>query len=367
MLRALLGWIILLHALAHVSAGTWTTLLEPAWFTTALWTITFGAYFGAGLGVLRLPGLRHHWKNLLVTGTFASLALIVWMRPAWGLIGAAIDVTLLVLGMALLQPRIDSDIAVVDAIGTGDTRHPRWVRTGWALGIAALVYGSMVLAAHPVIMRWGTTPVERGMTLPGDDVLPADALYRIDHGITIHAPANAVWPWLVQLGQDRGGFYSYDWLERAIGDRIRNADRIDPAWQHRAVGDTIFATQRDYFGGRFGALGWQVTTLEPNRVIGLANWGNFVLTPVDSTTTRLIVRTRGSSHVTWIAFVLTPFNVFVFEPAHFIMERGMLRGIRDRAERATRASRSEASRETPDKKPSNSALGAGMLPDGTVP
>jgi hypothetical protein len=95
----------------------------------------------------------------------------------------------------------------------------------------------------------------------------------------------------------------------------------------------VFATQRDYLGGRFGALGWEVKRVEPNRVLALDKWGNFVLSPVDSATTRLIVRTRGASRVTWLGFVLAPVNVFFFEPMHFVMERAMLRGIRERAER----------------------------------
>jgi hypothetical protein len=66
--------------------------------------------------------------------------------------------------------------------------------------------------------------------------------------------------------------------------------------------------------------------------MGLENWGTFVLQPIDSTTTRLIVRTRGDAAPSLLSFALAPINVFLFEPAHFIMERGMLRGIRARAE-----------------------------------
>jgi hypothetical protein len=159
-----------------------------------------------------------------------------------------------------------------------------------------------------------------------------------------------VWPWLAQLGQDRAGFYSYDWLERAFGDHVHNADRIHPDWQHREVGDTVFATQPGYLGGRAGALGWRVNALELNRVIGLQNWGNFVLEPIDSATTRLIVRTRGKRTPGPLTFVSSPLEVFVFEPAHFIMERGMLRGIRDRAERQSRTLMSAACGEFPHKK-----------------
>jgi hypothetical protein len=180
-------------------------------------------------------------------------------------------------------------------------------------------------------------PQERRAELPGDDLLTRDAQYRIDHAITIHGDPRTIWPRLVQLGQDRGGFYSYDWLERAVGDQIRNADRIEPSWQYRAVGDTVLATQRDYLGGRLGTLGWEVTGVEPYRVLALERWGNFVLWPVDSATARLILRTRGAPHLTWTAFVLAPFNVFVFEPMHFVMERAMLRGIRSRAERLAAA------------------------------
>jgi hypothetical protein len=90
-------------------------------------------------------------------------------------------------------------------------------------------------------------------------------------------------PWLVQLGQDRAGFYSYDWLE-------------------------------------------------PTQVIGLENWGTFVLQPIDSATTRLIVQTRGDASPGVASFLFASLDVFAFEPAHFIMERGMLPGIRRRAE-----------------------------------
>jgi hypothetical protein len=332
--RKFLGWVLILHALAHVSAGTWSQANEPVWIGTMLLSVAFAAYLGCGLGLLRLPVLRRNWRALLVVGTLVSIAWIITTRPAWVIPGTTLDVVLLLVATQGFQRRIDADIAVVESLGRDAFRHRRWIVVGWGVGALALVYGTTVAVLRPVFLRWGTTAVERIAGLPGDDVLPRDATYRIDHAITIHAPATSVWPWVVQLGQDRGGFYSYDWLERSVGDDIRNADRIHPEWQKRQVGDTVFATQRDYLGGRLGGLGWRVTTLEPNRVIGLENWGTFVLEPVDSVTTRLIVRTRGAGRPSLLAFVLAPFNAFVFEPAHFIMERGMLRGIRDRAERA---------------------------------
>jgi hypothetical protein len=142
-----------------------------------------------------------------------------------------------------------------------------------------------------------------------------------------------VWPWLAQIGQDRGGFYSYAWLERLFGARIRNASDIRAEWQIVAPGEFVRAVQPGYLGGLLGdSLGWRVTHVEPARALILENWGAFVLRPVDSATTRLIVRTRGDGAPSFLGVLLGPVEVFVFEPAHFIMQRGMLRGIRDRAE-----------------------------------
>lgn len=102
------------------------------------------------------------------------------------------------------------------------------------------------------------------------------------------------------------------------------------------TGDSVFATPRDYLGtGR--RFGWRVQYAEPYRVLILEDWGAFVLEPVDSATTRLIVRTRGSGHDDVAAFALSPLGLMVMEPAHFIMERRMLLTIRDRVESARRA------------------------------
>jgi hypothetical protein len=305
------------------SAGAWPGVV---------WTIATVGYLFAGLGLLRMPGARRQWMPALLLATVASMHLFAWYHPPRMAIGVAIDLVLFIALLGAWQRRIDAEIDRLDRAGTNALRHPRLIAGAWTFGGLVLAYVATVLATRPITLRWGTTSDDRTAVLPGDDVHPPEATYRIDHAITIHAPASAVWPWLVQLGQDRGGFYSYDWLERAFGARIQNADRIHPEWQRRQLDDTVFATQRSYLGGRFGALGWRVHALEPERVIGLEKWGTFVLRPVDSSTTRLIVRTRGASQPTAAEFLLAPTNVFVFEPAHFIMERGMLRGIRDRAE-----------------------------------
>lgn len=340
--RTVLGWLFVIHALAHAAIGVWFAGEGVPAVLVLLWIIALVASLATGLAVLRLPVFRHAWKRLLITGLTASALLCLLSGGFVSLVGFAVNVALLILAGDITQRRIDADITAADAVGAGVSRHPNWLRSGWAIGLAAFGYVATVAAIRPLYLRWGTTAEERMASLAGDDVLSPDARYRVDHAITIHAPASAIWPWLVQLGQDRAGFYSYDWLERAFGADIRNADRIHPEWQRRDVGDTVYATQPSYFGGRFGQLGWRVSAIEPERALVLERWGAFVLRPIDATTTRLIIRTREPGTFGVGGFMLSPFSVFVFEPAHFIMQRGMLRGIRDRAER-TRSSERRAS------------------------
>jgi hypothetical protein len=97
--------------------------------------------------------------------------------------------------------------------------------------------------------------------------------------VTIQASVTAVWPWLAQVGQDRGGFYSYEWLEDLAGAQIDNADRIRPEWQHREVGEIVRLHP---------ATGLKVKVFEPNHALVLEGWGAFVLERADEQRTRLI-------------------------------------------------------------------------------
>ena len=94
------------------------------------------------------------------------------------------------------------------------------------------------LVIRPWHLRWGAEPEDEKRPLPGDELLPKDGT-RILHAVTIDAPVEEVWPWLAQLGQDRGGFYSYEWLENLAGCQMQNADRVRPEWQHRELGETV--------------------------------------------------------------------------------------------------------------------------------
>jgi hypothetical protein len=331
MRRGLLASLFIIHGLLHASIGVWAVTGHSLVMVNTLWSVAIVGYVATGFALLREPLLRRHWKPMLVTASIASLLLLIMYGGILGLLGIPVDLVLAFLAFDIMQPRVDADVETAERVHVRGLSHPVWHRVGWTFAGVGLIYVTAVVLFRPIYLEWGTSPAERLASLPGDDPVRT-ARYRVDHGITIHAPADSVWPWLVQLGQDRGGFYSYSALERMFGDPVTNADRIHPEWQQLAVGDTIRATPSDYFGGRIGALGWRVNEIVPGRALVLENWGSFVLQPVDSMTTRLFVRTREPGTSSVFGLVLGPLNVFVFEPAHFIMQRGMLRGIRDRAE-----------------------------------
>ena len=95
-----------------------------------------------------------------------------------------------------------------------------------------------------------------------------------------------MWPWLAQIGQDRGGFYSYESLENLAGCHMRNADEIHPEWQERRPGEIVYLHPRS---------GLRVARFEPGRVLALENWGAFVLEPPGRDCTRLIARGRAAA------------------------------------------------------------------------
>lgn len=326
--RVVIGSLLVVQGFAHAGPGTWAASEMPAWFVTPVWATAMVGLVASGFGLWGATWLRRWWQHLAVAGAFASLVLLGSLSIplfALGLVfDALIVITALEWGIVNAFPD-EEDVA-------GDRLHRvrRW--TGGTLAALILAYVATAVLLRPWHTTWGTTAEERAMRLPGDELVPG-ARYRMDHAITIAAPANAIWPWLVQIGQDRAGFYSYDRLERLIGDDIHNADRIHPEWQTLAAGDLVRAAQPDYLGGRLGRdLGWRVVDIVPGRALVLEGWGAFVLRPQADGTTRLHVRVRGDGRPSVAGVALGPVGLLVFEPAHFIMERGMLRGIRARAE-----------------------------------
>ncbi len=196
---------------------------------------------------------------------------------------------------------------------------PAMKRTYWfvILLCTALLVGCYTFIVRPWHAGWGATRQEQTMALPGDS-LGAGAPAATTRAVTIHAPVDVAWQWLVQIGQGRGGWYSYDWMENLFGADMHNVDAIEPALQQLAVGDHILFTQM--------GLHATVAAIEPQRSLVLDGGWTFYLQPAEGGDTRLIVRYFCKDN---------PFYYFtIFEPAHFLMESGMMLGIKARAERA---------------------------------
>lgn len=168
---------------------------------------------------------------------------------------------------------------------------------------------------------------EKRQSLPGDAIV-ASPMINSTHAISIDVSPDQVWPWIVQLGQGRGGFYSYTFLENLLGCHMSNADRIYAEWQQVSVGDAVpihprFAplVVKEIQAGRHLVL-WQ-------RASFVWSW-TFVLKPGDGGGSRLVVRTRVSKPGLLTSVLLWP----AMTAGHYIMERKMLMGIKQRSEAA---------------------------------
>jgi hypothetical protein len=216
------------------------------------------------------------------------------------------------------------------------------------LGVCALISAGYVLCR--LGQRWGATAAEVHRPLPGDDLVPSPSL-ETTHALTIHASPAAIWPWLVQMGYDRGWWYTdalwYRWVDRYIWktEHHNSPDRIIPELQHLAVGDTVL-------DGPPGTASFTVARMEPERALALFStthllflapaavrnnprlglYGEFswvfVLAEQEKGVTRLIVRSRAC----YGPLVFRMLTLPLLLPADFVMARMMLRGIRQRAE-----------------------------------
>jgi len=171
--------------------------------------------------------------------------------------------------------------------------------------------------------------------MAGDDISP-DARYVTTRAVTIMAPADTVWPWLIRMGQDRAGFYTHNWVERLLQSGIRDVSEINPEWQHLEVGDPM-RTNRD-IGGK--PMGWPVVAVDSGRSLVVSSKSMpvgtyaFVVEALDDSTTRLIVRDR--ARWKWFEW---PFAALVYEPLYAYMETGLISGVRQRVEALSMAGR----------------------------
>ncbi len=205
-----------------------------------------------------------------------------------------------------------------------------------------------LLIIRPWHLSWGATGEDVRKSLPGDELVPHPTL-ESTRAVTIRAPAEEVWRWLVQLGQDRGGFNSYDRLENLAGAEIHNVGRIGPEMQHLKVGDFVPMAPMEWGvpTGGFTVVrieperaivwrqGWpeDVESLRPSEAQGRGTWA-FILEKVDEGTTRLLLRERSGLKPRTRDVIL---NYLFIERQHFVMVRRMLLGIKERAERAQAA------------------------------
>jgi len=321
--QKILGVFLLFHGLAHAGIGLWAGETGRWWLPLSLWELSMVGFLAAGFGAIGVTGLKEFWRPLTIIGAVSSLVLLI-VTPGVVLVpGLTVDF----IALSLIAYSRD---ATTDSRGV--PRHPALRLTGVIISWAFLLYVATVLALRPFNIQWGTTATERAGVLPGDEFVPV-AHYRIDHGITINAPPEAVWPWVIQIGQDRGGFYSYTKLENAVGAKITNANRIVPEWQQRQVGELVPTVPENYLGGIFGSrLGCRVLKVVPGQALVLEGWGAFVLLPTGENKTRMLIRTRAEGTPSFAGLLEAPFRLLVYEPAHFIMERGMLIGIKQRAQ-----------------------------------
>jgi len=221
------------------------------------------------------------------------------------------------------------------------TRSSFFALVASAIGLTAGAAAIYAYVIRPWHLRWGVIDDEADCALPGDELVPSAQLCAT-HAVTINAPMDQIWPWLVQIGQGRGGFYSYEFIENALGADIHNTDRIVPELQDLKAGDRVPLAQ--------GGFGIPVavmdaprtlvlhgdTRLDPSGMPGLRPgdffnvvWG-WHLEPIDDLTTRVIERWLAD----WNPSVQNFFFIRAFlEPGAFVMSRKMLLGIKQRAER----------------------------------
>jgi hypothetical protein len=208
----------------------------------------------------------------------------------------------------------------------------------------AMVFGLLLAGlfsvARPWFRTWGATQAEAEGALPGDEIVPnADRRAGTTRALTIAAPVSAVWPWLAQLGQDRGGFYSFELLEDLVGCEMPGAERVYPEHQSWKPGDKLWMYPPSKLHGLGSA---PLARYEEGRVLAFAtrrigsqdpsafdgSW-SFVLQPIDAATTRLLVRGRAAGGRGMLG---TAFDRLVFDSVHFVMERKTMEGIKLRAE-----------------------------------
>lgn len=209
-------------------------------------------------------------------------------------------------------------------------------------GILIIIAAYLTLFFKPLRDRWGLSQKEANTTFPGDHLVPQPRSEFV-HAIEINAPASFVWPWIAQIGQGKGGFYSYEALENMVGLKIYNADKILAEFQQPQIGDLISFGPKDAY---------PIVIYEPGKSMAIENWYDlnknsvynqalespinylhlswlWMVESIDENRSRFISRNR-------VDFSPSFKNNLMFgplgEPIVFTMDRKMCYGIKRRAE-----------------------------------
>ena len=341
--RIAAGLVLVLAGMAQIISGirpvdgtrAWLLPDLPAavtgWVAGLLLAISLVGLVGAGFALLGYAPLRRHWRAMARVGLGASILLLLPFWPAFALVVLLLD--LAALGVVLRAPEPE----------TAGVTRPRRGAARLASGAAPLVLGYLGLCAiiRPWYIRWGASEQEERLHI-ASDALTAEPALQTTRSVEIDAPAPVVWSWLAQVGRDRSGFYSYDFLERFVGFDVHNVYTIRPEWQReRPLGALVRAAPPDFMGGRFGPdFGWRVAMWQPNDLLALRatilDWA-FKLVPVSARTTRLLVRARSTNPAGLRTALLTNVDFLGFGVIHFVMERKMMLTIKALSEASARA------------------------------
>lgn len=212
---------------------------------------------------------------------------------------------------------------------------------GRLAALAGVSFGIYAIVVRPRLLRWGATPDEVDRPYPGADLIPDSGRDAATMAVTLDAPPSRVWPWLVQMGCDRAGWYSWDRLDNG---GVPSAERIHPEWQEISVGDRLMSTPS-------GSAWFEVAALEPQRFLGLRApldlrgrpfetdaarprfftdtlWG-FQLEELPGGRTRLI---NGGYAAARPRLLKTVFDFLFWQPAHWVMQTRQHANLKRRLE-----------------------------------
>lgn len=214
----------------------------------------------------------------------------------------------------------------------------KWQRILFRIALISLIIAIVYsLFIFPSLIRWGATKEEFNNSLPGDELIK-NKEYKNTLAVTVHATPSQIWPWIVQMGQHRAGFYSYTWLENLFGCKLHNADSIHSEWQNTTAGYYECVCQS---AKKKNMPGWIVAIIEPDKsFVWKGKEGEWMMglyiDSVDANTSRLLTRQQFKMPSAWsVSWIL---EKVWFGWAHCLMQHGMITGIKKRVEKNLRRS-----------------------------